>query len=225
MRPFQKPQVKICCIASIEEARLAINYGASAVGLVSHMPSGPGVISEKKIREIAAAVPPMISTFLLTSSQDVRAIVEQQRRCGVDTIQLCDRVRIGDYSELRKNLPGIRIIQVVHVSGQESLDETCSVAPHVHGILLDSGNQQLAVKQLGGTGRTHDWRISRQIRDSVEVPVILAGGLTPENVLHAIHQVQPFAVDVCSGVRTQGKLDESKLSAFMNEVNTSDFSF
>lgn len=218
MQIMKKPHIKICCITSIEEARLAIKYGASAVGLVSRMPSGPGVITEEKIREIAAAIPPMISSFLLTSSQDVNTIVEQQRRCGVDTIQLCDRFPIDDYSELRRNLPGIRIIQVIHVSGQESLDEARKVAPHVHGILLDSGDQKLKVKKLGGTGRMHDWTISRQIRDSVEVPVILAGGLNSDNVSKAIHQVHPFAVDVCSGVRTNENLDESKLSVFMSRI-------
>ncbi len=215
---MQKPRVKICCITSIEEARLAINYRASAVGLVSHMPSGPGIISEEKIREIAAAIPPMISTFLLTSRQDVSTIVEQQRRCSVDTIQLCDRIRIDDYPELRRNLPGIRIIQVIHVSGQESIEEARAVAPNVHGILLDSGNQKLKVKKLGGTGRTHDWTISRQIRDSVEVPLILAGGLNSDNISEAIRQVNPFAVDVCSGIRTNGNLDESKLSVFMSRI-------
>ncbi len=205
---------KICCISSLEEARLAVRYGASALGLVSEMPSGPGVIPEGLIAEIAARVPPGVASFLLTSKLDVAAIVAQQRRCRVNTLQLCDRLPSGAHAELRAALPGIGLVQVVHVTGEESVDEALAVAPHVDAILLDSGNQALPVKELGGTGRTHDWRLSRLIRERVDVPVYLAGGLRPENVGEAIAQVEPFGVDVCSGVRTLGKLDEAKLAEF-----------
>jgi phosphoribosylanthranilate isomerase len=144
--------VKICCIADLEEARLAIRHGASALGLVSQMPSGPGVISESAIAQIAAKVPPPIATFLLTSAQDVRTIVRQQRRCGTNTLQICDRLTRGSYPDLKRDLPGISIVQVIHVVGLESLDEALAAAPFVDAILLDSGNPALAVKELGGTG-------------------------------------------------------------------------
>lgn len=219
MEPFWKPRVKICCINSIQEARLAIQYGASALGLVSEMPSGPGVIPEDLIAEIAAVVPPSISTFLLTSKQNTSAIIEQQRRCRTNVIQLCDRLKIGSYEELREAMPGIGIVQVIHVTKEEALEEAVDVASDVDGILLDSGNRALRVKELGGTGRTHDWSLSRRIRETVNTPIFLAGGLNPENVAEAIKKVQPFGVDVCSGVRTNGKLDEMKLSAFFNSVS------
>jgi len=205
--------VKICCNESVEEAWLAIKYGASAIGLVSDMPSGPGVISEDLIREIAAAVPPGIATFLLTCKQDADAIIEQQRYCGTNTIQMCDRLETGSYDHLRASLPRVALVQVIHVNGPESVTEAQSVAPHVDAILLDSGNQRLPVKELGGTGRTHDWGLSRQIRESVPVPIYLAGGIKPENVREAVDHVGPFAVDICTGVRTNGKLDEHKLQA------------
>ena len=191
---------------------MAIDLGASALGLVSEMPSGPGVIAEELIREIASIVPPAVSSFLLTCKQDVEAIVAQQRRCGTNTLQLCDRLEAGSYEDLRLALPGISLVQVIHVSGPEALAEALRVAPHVDAILLDSGNQSLPVKELGGTGRTHDWTISRQIREQVDVPLFLAGGLKPENVREAIERVKPFGIDVCSGVRTNGKLDQKKLS-------------
>ncbi len=213
-----KPRVKICCISSLAEAEMAIRYGASALGLVSAMPSGPGVIAEDLIAEIAVRVPPPVATFLLTSKQDVNSIIEQQRRLRANTIQIVDRLEQGSYDDLRSALPGISLVQVIHVTGEESVDEALSVAAHVDAILLDSGNQKLAVKELGGTGRTHDWTLSRKIREAVTVPIFLAGGLKPENVVDAIQAVEPFGLDLCSGVRTDGKLDEAKLVRFFECV-------
>ena len=213
-----KPRVKICCIASVAEAWMAIEHGASAIGLVSAMPSGPGPIAEELIAEIAAPVPPGVASFLLTCKQDVASIIDQQRRTRVNTIQICDRLVDGTYEDLRQALPGISLVQVIHVTGPEAVHEALAISSHVDAILLDSGNQSLRVKELGGTGRTHDWALSRAIRESVEVPVYLAGGLKPENVAEAIRAVRPFGVDVCSGLRTDGRLDESKLKSFFAAI-------
>ncbi len=218
MHGTRRVRVKICCIASVEEARLAVQGGASALGFVSSMPSGPGVIPEERIRSLAATVPPGVASFLLTSLQSAPAIIAQQRRLGTSTLQLCDRIDEGAHAEIRAALPGIRIVQVVHVLGQESVAEALAVAAHVDALLLDSGDPRLAVKELGGTGRAHDWQTSRRIRAAVDVPVYLAGGLTAANVVEAIDTVQPFGVDVCSGVRTGGSLDAGKLSAFFRAV-------
>jgi phosphoribosylanthranilate isomerase len=214
-----KPRVKICCIASVEEAWTAIRAGASALGLVSEMPSGPGPIEEELISEITARIPPAIASFLLTSKQDASFIIEQQRRCKVNTVQICDRLDDGSYEEMREAMPGVSLVQVIHVSGEESIVEALLVAPHVNAILLDSGNQQLAVKELGGTGRRHDWTISRRIREQMDVPVFLAGGLHAGNVREAVETVGAFGLDVCSGVRTGGRLDKQKLSAFFSELD------
>ncbi len=218
MKATRVPRVKICCISSVDEAAMAVEAGASALGLVSHMPSGPGVISEELIAEIASSVPPAIGTFLLTSRQSVDEIVAQQRACRTNTIQLCDHLTRGTHRELKQALPGISIVQVVHVAGPASVEEAVAVAPHVDAILLDSGNQKLAVKELGGTGRTHDWALSRTIRERVNVPLFLAGGLTPENVAEAIAAARPFGLDLCSGVRSRGKLDGDKLGRFFAAV-------
>lgn len=218
MKPTNNPRVKICCIQSIEEAWLAVKYGASALGLVSEMPSGLGPIPEELIKEIAAIIPPGITSVLLTSKTDTKQIIEQQRNCGVNAIQIVDRLEKGSYDDFKKNIPGIPIIQVIHVAGEESIEDALSVAPYVNAILLDSGNPFLKVKELGGTGRTHDWNISRKIRELVKVPIFLAGGLNPDNVKKAIHQVQPFAVDVCSGIRSNVHLDEKKLSNFIDQI-------
>lgn len=197
---------------------MAIEHGASAIGLVSAMPSGPGPIAEELIAEIAAPVPPGVASFLLTCKQDVASIIDQQRRTRVNTIQICDRLVDGTYEDLRQALPGISLVQVIHVTGPEAVHEALAISSHVDAILLDSGNQSLKVKELGGTGRTHDWELSRAIRESVEVPVYLAGGLKPENVAEAIRAVGPFGVDVCSGLRTDGRLDEVKLKSFFAAI-------
>ncbi|RPH95219.1 phosphoribosylanthranilate isomerase [candidate division KSB1 bacterium] len=218
------PRIKICCITSIEEMEIAVRCGASALGLVSHMPSGPGVISEELISEIAARVPPAVSTFLLTSRQTVREVAAQHCRCRTSTIQLCDQLIDGGHEELRTALPGIAIVQVIHITGPESVAEAVSIAPHVNGLLLDSGNPTLKVKTLGGTGQAHDWNLSRRICEAAGVPVFLAGGLNPDNVAEAIRIVKPFGVDVCSGVRTDGHLDEVKLAEFVRKVKTASIS-
>ena len=213
-----KTRVKVCCIASVEEARMAVEAGASALGLVSEMPSGPGVIPEDRIAEIAAAAPPGVATFLLTCRTDPAEIAEQQRRSGVGVIQICDEPAPGARAALRRALPGIKLVQVLHVEGPEAVDAAREIAPDVDGILLDSGRPGLAIKELGGTGRVHDWETSRAIREAVDVPVYLAGGLRAENVGRAIGIVRPFAVDLCSGIRVDGRLDARLLADFMRAV-------
>jgi phosphoribosylanthranilate isomerase len=213
-----KPFIKICCIASREEADLAISAGATAIGLVSAMPSGPGPIADSLIADIAAGVPPPIATFLLTCRQDAESIIEQHALCRTSTLQLVDTVAPAEVEKLRARLPGIRLVQVIHVGGEESIGEAREAARYVDALLLDSGNQKLAIKELGGTGRVHDWRISRRIRDEVDVPLFLAGGLNAGNVAAAVAAVQPHGVDICSGVRTGGQLDAAKLRAFVSEM-------
>ncbi|AEE49762.1 phosphoribosylanthranilate isomerase [Haliscomenobacter hydrossis] len=212
------PKIKICCISSLEEAHLAVQLGASALGLVAKMPSGPGPISDELIREIAAAVPPPIASFLLTSRTDITGIAEHQRAVGTNTVQIVDALSEGTYAQLRLALPGISIVQVIHVVDEKSVDEALEIAPQVDALLLDSGNPNLAVKELGGTGRVHNWALSRQIVEQSSKPVFLAGGLNAENVKVAMDAVQPWGLDLCSGVRSNGNLDPVKLEAFFRAV-------
>ena len=211
-------RVKVCCIASVDEARLAIAYGASAIGLVCEMPSGPGVIPEEKIAEIAGTVGSLVDTFLLTSRQDPEAIADQQRRTGVSTLQLCDDLPEGGHEALYAQVPGVSIVQVIHVRNEQSIDQALEAAPRCDALLLDSGNPHREVKELGGTGRVHDWSLSRRIVEKAGVPVYLAGGLQESNVRAAVEQVGPYAVDLCTGVRKNGRLDEAKLSGFFRAL-------
>ena len=215
-------RVKICCIASVEEARIAVAAGADALGLVSAMPSGPGVIDEALIAEIAAIVPPAIGTFLLTSEVEPAAIVAQQRHCRVNSIQLCDALDPTAYPALREALPGVALVQVIHVRDEGAAAKAARVAGKVDELLLDSGDPTRAVKELGGTGRVHDWRLSRRIVACAGCPVFLAGGLGPRNVAAAIRSVRPYAVDLCTGVRTDDALDPAKLAAFVGAVADAD---
>ena len=212
-------RIKICCINSPDEARMAIECGAWAIGLVAKMPSGPGPISDELIMQIAKTVPPPIATFMLTSETSVAKIIEHHHRTNTNTIQIVDALSSGTYSELKTALPDIKIVQVIHVIDEGSVDEAVRISTMVDAILLDSGNPKLKVKELGGTGRVHNWKLSREIVQSSKCPVFLAGGLNPDNVRQAIEEVQPFAVDVCSGVRTDGRLDRTKLEQFIRNVS------
>jgi phosphoribosylanthranilate isomerase len=217
-----RTRLKVCCIASPDEAAFAIRLGADALGLVGPMPSGPGPIDESLIAEIAAAVPPPIATFLLTCATSAADILPQVRAAGVDTVQLVDEVDDDVYPALRRELPHLRIVQVLHVQDSRVLDDARRLQPHVHAFLLDSGRPSAAVKELGGTGRTHDWALSARLVASVKKPVFLAGGINPANVVQAIRTVRPYAIDLCSGVRTNGRLDESKLTALVAAMHTAD---
>lgn len=218
MQVTLSPRVKICCISSLEEAQMAIKYGAAALGLVGDMPSGPGIISDTQIASIAQAAPPPLATFLLTSKTEAQAIIAHQKKVNTNTIQIVDALERGTYQDIKKALPSIKLVQVIHVVDEQALEEAQQIAPYVDALLLDSGNPNLEVKELGGTGRVHNWEISQKIRATVSIPIFLAGGLNANNVQEAMHRVRPFGLDLCSGVRTDKKLDEEKLSAFMQAV-------
>jgi phosphoribosylanthranilate isomerase len=215
----RKILVKVCCISSIAEAKMAISAGASALGLVGNMPSGPGAIEDEIIASIAKITPPPIATFLLTSETNAEQIVAHYRRVNTSTIQIVDELEEGRYHVLRSELPYVKLVQVVHVTDEASVEKAVEVSEFVDAVLLDSGNPNLPVKELGGTGRVHNWRLSRKICESIQVPLLLAGGLNKGNIRMAIETVEPFGIDICSGVRTAGRLDERKLHDFFEELD------
>ena len=213
-----RTRIKICCIKSIEEAKTAIECGADAIGLVGKMPSGPGPIPDGLIKQIAQSVPPLVSTFLLTSETSVNEIIKHYNRTRTTTIQIVDLLSEGTYAKIKEALPSVKIVQVIHVLDSKSVELAIKISKEVDGLLLDSGNPNLKVKELGGTGRVHNWNLSKQIRENSKCPIMLAGGLKPENVQQAINEVHPFAVDVCTGVRSDGRLDRNKLEAFVKNI-------
>ncbi len=211
-------RIKICCISSAGEARMAIDHGADALGLVGKMPNGPGPIPDWLIAEIVKTIHPPVASFLLTSEQSSEEIIYHVKKVDTNTVQIVDELTSGTYRDIRSALPHLKIVQVIHVQNEKSIDEAIRIAEDVDALLLDSGNPKGSIKTLGGTGNVHNWEISREIVKNVSVPVFLAGGLHADNVLEAIKIVQPFGVDICSGVRTEGKLDPSKLSSFIKAV-------
>jgi phosphoribosylanthranilate isomerase len=214
-----RTRIKICCISSASEAKLAIELGADALGLVGKMPSGPGPIPDWLIAEIVKTIHPPVASFLLTSNQSSEEIIFHVKKVDVNTVQIVDELTAGTYNDIRSALPYLKIVQVIHVINEKSIDEALRISEDTDAILLDSGNPKGSVKTLGGTGNVHNWEISREVVRQVKVPVFLAGGLHAGNVSEAIEKVQPFGVDVCSGVRTEGKLDPNKLSAFIKTVH------
>jgi phosphoribosylanthranilate isomerase len=217
-----RTRVKICCIASIEEAKLAIAAGADAIGLVAAMPSGSGMISDALIADIAAATPPPITTFLLTSQTSADAISHHVRNTRPAAVQIVSHIDPAESARLAVIEPHVRRVQVIHIEGTDALDVIPLYAPHIHAFLLDSGRPNAPERELGGTGRVHDWAVSAAFVRASPKPVFLAGGLHPGNVMEAIHRVRPFGIDLCSGVRTNGRLDGIKLKSFMAQLKAAD---
>ena len=206
-----KIKVKICCISSIEEARLAVAYGAAAIGLVGRMPSGPGIITDDLIHSIARTVLPPIDSFLLTSETTAEAIIEHHNKVNTTTIQMVDALSGREYHKIREAIPHVKLVQVIHVLDEKAVQEAIEISEWVDAILLDSGNPNLSTKVLGGTGKTHNWDLSKKIRENISIPTYLAGGINKDNIRMAIDHVQPYGIDLCSSVRTNGQLDERKL--------------
>lgn len=217
----KRTRIKICCIGSREEAELAVRAGADAVGFVG-VPSSPRAIDARTIAAIVGLLPPPIATFLLTSESMASRVVQVVRATGASTVQLVKHLAPPESEELAKLLPTTRRVQVIHVENRRALDLTDAYAPHVHAFLLDSGRPSLPTPQYGGTGKVHDWSVSAEFVRRSPRPVFLAGGLSPHNIVEAITRVRPFGMDLCSGVRTEGRLDCDKLSAFVQAVRAAD---
>ena len=211
-------KVKICCISSIEEAKLAVAYGAAAIGLVGRMPSGPGIITDELIHAIAKTVPPPTHTFLLTSETTTDNIIEHHKKVNTTTIQIVDALSGREYHKIREAIPNVQLVQVIHVLDEGSIKEAIEISEFVDAILLDSGNPNLPTKVLGGTGKTHNWDLSKKIREKISLPIFLAGGINKDNIKKAIEHVQPYGIDLCSSVRTNGQLDESKLEELFKAI-------
>ncbi len=212
-------QVKICCISSIEEAKLAISYGASVLGLVGPMPSGPGTITAKNAGQILQFIPNHINTFYLCSKTTFAGIVEEYEQVLSTHMQLVDNTSIDLRRKLKMRFPNLQIVQVLHVQGEDSINDLESYIVDSDVILLDSGSPEKAVKELGGTGKVHNWEISKRIVELSPIPVFLAGGLNSANIQKAIQLVKPYGVDLCSSVRSNDKLDTLKLDSFFKQID------
>ncbi|MEL6793646.1 MAG: phosphoribosylanthranilate isomerase [Pseudomonadota bacterium] len=210
-------RVKICCIQSIAEARMAVDAGADLLGLVGAMPSGPGPIGDERISEIAEWTPPGVASVLLSSETTAGGLIAHVARCRPAVLQIVDEPEPGARAAVRAAHPGVKLMQVIHVEDESAID-AAKAAADADAILLDSGHPSATVKELGGTGRAHDWSISARLVEAADRPVFLAGGLKTSNIVEAIRAVRPFGIDLCSGVRTDDRLDPAKLATFFEAV-------
>ncbi|MEM1397199.1 MAG: phosphoribosylanthranilate isomerase [Pseudomonadota bacterium] len=213
-----RTRVKICCIANAAEAKVAIDAGADAIGLVANMPSGPGPIPDDTIKSICTITPPPVSTFLLTSRTTAKSIADHVQYTGASTVQIVSHISRDESAELARALPNTKRVQVIHVENENALSLIPVYTGYVDAFLLDSGKPSAEIAELGGTGRTHDWEISRRFVQQSPRPVFLAGGLNADNIERAITNVKPYGVDLCSSVRTDGNLDPTKLNRFMRAL-------
>lgn len=210
--------IKICCIQTEGEALLAARAGADMIGLVGAMPSGPGPIPDSEIASISDRMRERISTVLLTSETTPEGIVAHIARCNPDAVQLVDRVPAQVFAAIRAAFPALRIFQVIHMQTTADIETALDAARRADALLLDSGQPDAALRQLGGTGRVHDWALSAKVAARACCPVWLAGGLTPDNVAEAVRTVRPHGVDVCSRVRVDGQLQPALLDGFIRNA-------
>ena len=200
-----RTKVKICGTTSLNDALLAIESGADAVGFIFYKES-PRNISQKDVKDIVVQLPPFIETvgvFVNETSDKVNRIAEQ---CRLTAVQLH-----GDESPAFCRRIKRRVIKAVRVKDAESLKGMSGY--DVSGYLLDAFNEE----SRGGTGKIFDWNLA--LRAKKQGPVIIAGGLNPFNVYTAIHRVKPYGVDVCSGVeKSPGVKDSEKVGEFIKAV-------
>lgn len=201
---------------------MAVAAGADAVGLVGPMPSGPGVVDDETARHIALTIPAPVAPWLLTAEETPEGILAHAGRCGVTTVQIVCHVPPTHHDTLARMAPWLRRVQVIHVEDASATELVAAYGARPHTFLLDSGRP--SVRELGGTGRVHDWTISARCVAVAARPVFLAGGLDPSNAGDAVRTVRPFGLDVCSGLRPDGALCPKRLAAFAAAVGAADAS-
>jgi phosphoribosylanthranilate isomerase len=197
-------RAKLCGIRSENDLRIALAAGADAIGFISGTTHfSEDALDAERAAELSRLAPPFVTRVLVTHLEEASAILELADRVGVDAIQVHGLVTTETVRDVRKHAAGRKIVKAVHVTGPEAVDAARRIASDCDAVLLDSRTAD----RLGGTGRTHDWSVSATIAETLHdlgCPVILAGGLRPDNVADAIDRVRPFAVDVNSGVETAG---------------------
>lgn len=188
--------IQIYTMQTPEEAEAVVALGVDHVGLTPAHRGLPGEISFSTAREIAQAVRGRATVVALSVEEKISDIAEMVRAVQPDILHLCaptGAVTPADVEQLRALVPGTPIMQAIAVTGPEALDEALSYVPVVEYLLLDSVDP--TIPGVGAAGTTHDWGVSAAIVEASTVPVILAGGLAPENVAAAIEAVRPWGVD------------------------------
>jgi phosphoribosylanthranilate isomerase len=216
LRPYQRVRVSVCAAKNEEDVRAVVAGGADAVGvLVQTRHTAEDAVDLHVAAKILDIVPPYVSRYAVTHAAALEDLITCVDELPIDTLQLHDHVLPQVVTRLRTLRPHLRILKAVHVT-----NEIPSVQPWgelCDGLVFDTVN--LAEDRIGGTGKVHDWRLTRVAQGTIATPVILAGGLTPENVCQAVRAVRPWAVNVNSGVELNGMKSEQLVREFVNAAN------
>ena len=208
---------KICGTGSFADLKCAVDARVDAIGfLMGITHKTQDAVTPEEAAAMIKTLPPFIEPVAVTHLQDADSIIDIVQRSRCTTLQIQNTISLEDVAMIRDALPYIRVIKAVHVMDASAIKTAQEVTVYADAIILDTRTPE----RLGGTGLTHDWSISAKIVQASNIPVILAGGLTPENVATAIHQVQPYAVDVHTGVKRNNVRDAEKTKAFVEAAHT-----
>ena len=212
---MRKVRVKICGITRKEDLAVAVDAGADAVGFLVGVPTSPRNLTLERAKMLLDLVPVFVDSVIVTAPETVEDIVEICETLKPSVIQIHGKKNFVA-SQVRKKVKNTCLVKTVYVKPDILKEENIEELKQFDAVLLDSFTKN----QYGGTGKTHDWTVSKQIKEAVApVPVILAGGLKPENVKEAILAVNPYAVDVASGVEASpGIKDHNKIHAFVENA-------
>ncbi|OGG73833.1 hypothetical protein A3A40_00270 [Candidatus Kaiserbacteria bacterium RIFCSPLOWO2_01_FULL_54_20] len=207
-------RVKICGIKNIEDARAAYEAGADELGFHVALDGGRSPLTPESAAEMIRMLPGGVSSVVVTSATQPAQLIEIAGKTGARILQLYGDVTVETMREIKQAVPYMELWKVLNVSYESSIAKAKEYKGAADAIALDTLNKETGAR--GGSGKTHDWNISKKIVESVSIPVVLAGGLTPENVAEAIATVSPAGVDVNSGVSNpDGSKDIEKVRAFI----------
>jgi phosphoribosylanthranilate isomerase len=200
-----KVKVKICGITSNEDLVTAVEAGADAVGFVVNVPSSPRNLALGEAERLMKNTPVFVKNVVVTVPKRLSELIETYERLRPDILQIHGH-NLSD-SVIREKLANTRLIRAIQVKSDYAVDEAIKATNTFDAILVDS----FVPGRLGGTGKVHNWELSKRVRQKIHPkPLILAGGLNPENVQGAIRVVKPYAVDVSSGIESQPGIKDSK---------------
>jgi len=208
-------RVKICGVTTEADRDAVVAAGADAVGVIHGVPvETPREVDEDTAESLVAGVPPLVTSVLVTMPTTVQEVVKRVDEIEPDAVQVHDGLGPAELGALARRVSQ-QIVAVVDAGAADIAE----YADHADALLVDSVDDEGA----GGTGETHDWERTREVVASLDVPVVLAGGLTPDNVAEAVRTVQPFAVDTASGVESGGgQKDHDAVRRFVANATAAD---
>jgi phosphoribosylanthranilate isomerase len=210
-------RVKFCGTASLADMQCAVDAGCDAMGFimgVTHQSSD--FVTPAEAAEMVRQLPPFIEPVAVTHLQETEDLIRLVKDSRCTTLQVQNTVEPSELDVIRYALPYLKIVKAVHVTDASAVKTAKRYEPHADALILDTRTAE----KIGGTGIVHDWNISAKIVANSAIPVILAGGLTPENVREAIQKVRPYGVDVHTGVRKNGARNPERTLAFAREARS-----